>query len=128
MIYAQQSEIVRIVYQILKGLAFMHSHSIMHRDIKPENILLSEDKVKLCDFGFSRPTTEVLPTSYVATRWYRAPELLLKMPYGRPIDMWALGCLICEMIDGRPLFPGENEIDQLFLIQRTLGKLTEEQT
>jgi cyclin-dependent kinase-like len=49
-----------------------------------------------------------MPTSYVATRWYRSPELLLRMNYGKPVDMWALGCLICEMIDGRPLFPGEN--------------------
>jgi cyclin-dependent kinase-like len=82
----------------------------MHRDIKPENILIEDGKVKLCDFGFARPLPEDdrLPTDYVATRWYRSPELLLAMNYGKAADMWALGCMICEMVDGRPLFAGEN--------------------
>lgn len=101
----------------------------MHRDIKPENILLEEDKVKLCDFGFARfmPSDGKPPTDYVATRWYRSPELLLAMDYGKAADIWALGCMICEMIDGRPLFAGNNELDQLYLIQKSMGHLTTQQ-
>ena len=60
-------------------------------------------------------------TDYVATRWYRAPELLLSMHYSNPVDMWALGCIMAELIDGQPLFPGDNEIDQLNRIQKLIG-------
>lgn len=84
----------------------------------------------MCDFGFARP----LPshggdmTDYVATRWYRSPELLLSdNDYGKPVDMWAIGCIMGELTDGQPLFPGDNEIDQLYMIQKVLGPLTQEQ-
>lgn len=63
-------------------------------------------------------------TDYVATRWYRSPELLLNMDYCKPVDIWAVGCIFGELIDGQPLFPGENEIDQLYKIQSVLGQLT----
>lgn len=85
--------------------------------------------MKLCDFGFARtiPSNGNL-TDYVATRWYRAPELLLgTFDYGKPVDMWAIGCIMAEMIDSQPLFPGESEIDQLYLIQKTLSSLTSNQ-
>lgn len=71
----QQADIIRISYWVLKALEFMHSKGVMHRDIKPENILLEDEKIKLCDFGFARPLSsdDKAPTDYVATRWYRSP-------------------------------------------------------
>ncbi|XP_072112626.1 cyclin-dependent kinase-like 4 isoform X5 [Mobula birostris] len=122
------SRVRSYLFQILRGLAFCHSHNIIHRDIKLENILVSERSVlKLCDFGFAR--TLAAPgeahTEYVATRWYRAPELLVgDSTYGKSVDVWAVGCLVTEMLTGEPLFPGDSDIDQLYLIIRCLGNLT----
>ena len=65
-------------------------------------------------------------TDYVATRWYRSPELLVGANYSKELDIWALGCIFAELIDGNPLFPGENELDQLFLIQKCLGNIIPE--
>ncbi|KAL7983729.1 hypothetical protein Chor_000605 [Crotalus horridus] len=100
-------------------------------DIKPENLLISHnDILKLCDFGFARNLSEgsnANYTEYVATRWYRSPELLLGAPYGKSVDMWSVGCILGELSDGQPLFPGESEIDQLFTIQKVLGPLPAEQ-
>ncbi len=87
--------------------------------------------LKLCDFGFARtiPAKGGDMTDYVATRWYRAPELLLgSNSYGKEVDYWAIGCIMGELTDGQPLFPGESEIDQLYLIQKMLGPLTSEQS
>lgn len=120
----------RISFQVLRGLEFCHSHNIIHRDVKPENILISKSGiVKLCDFGFARTLAtgpgEVF-TDYVATRWYRAPELLVgDLNYGKAVDVWAVGCLLFEMITADPLFPGDSDIDQLFHIIKTLGNLTQ---
>jgi cyclin-dependent kinase-like len=129
-----------LVYQLVKSIHVCHQNKIIHRDIKPENLLVHLDgSLKLCDFGFARVTylkstpQKLLQngeslTDYVATRWYRAPELLLSQEqYGKPVDMWAIACILAEMSDGRPLFPGENEMDQLYLIQKLLGPLTTEQ-
>ncbi|NXB69729.1 CDKL2 protein, partial [Donacobius atricapilla] len=117
----------KYLFQIMRGIAFCHSHNIIHRDIKPENILVSQSGVvKLCDFGFARPlaASGEVYTDYVATRWYRAPELLVgDSKYGRPVDVWAIGSLITEMLTGEPLFPGDSEIDQLFHITKCLGNL-----
>ncbi|NXB85237.1 CDKL2 protein, partial [Vidua chalybeata] len=117
----------KYLFQIMRGIAFCHSHNIIHRDVKPENILVSQSGVvKLCDFGFARPlaTSGEVYTDYVATRWYRAPELLVgDSKYGRPVDVWAVGSLITEMLTGEPLFPGDSDIDQLFHITKCLGKL-----
>ena len=122
-----------LIYQLCKAIKYMHDQNIIHRDVKPENLLITDKmELKLCDFGFSRlisgSCTEKL-TDYVATRWYRAPELLLTQgEYGKEVDYWAIGCIMGELVDGNPLFPGENEIDQIYCIQKVLGNLTEEQT
>lgn len=120
------SLIKSVTYQILQAIRFMHEKQFIHRDIKPENILLTHtNRVKICDFGFCRVVNkrgEVL-TDYVATRWYRSPELLLHPRYDKSVDLWALGCVIAEMITNEPLFPGDNMLDQLSLIYNKLGKL-----
>ncbi|KAL6107596.1 cdkl5 [Pungitius sinensis] len=119
------------IYQLIRAIHWCHKHDIVHRDIKPENLLISsEDVLKLCDFGFARNLSEGTDanyTEYVATRWYRSPELLLGAPYGKAVDMWSVGCILGELSDGQPLFPGESEIDQLFTIQKVLGPLPPEQ-
>ncbi|KAK7129437.1 hypothetical protein R3I94_017598 [Phoxinus phoxinus] len=119
------------IYQLIKAIHWCHKNDIVHRDIKPENLLISSDDVlKLCDFGFARDLSEGTDanyTEYVATRWYRSPELLLGAPYGKAVDMWSVGCILGELSDGQPLFPGESEIDQLFTIQKVLGPLPPEQ-
>ncbi|ETE63210.1 Cyclin-dependent kinase-like 2, partial [Ophiophagus hannah] len=117
----------KYLFQIIKGVGFCHSHNIIHRDIKPENILVScSGIIKLCDFGFARTLAapgEVY-TDYVATRWYRAPELLVgDIKYGKAVDVWAIGCLVTEMLTGEPLFPGDSDIDQLYHIIKSLGNL-----
>lgn len=118
--------IKKIAKGVLEGLAEMHANSLLHRDIKPENILVEPDHTpKVIDFGFCRglgSRTEPL-TNYVATRWYRSPELLLSPVYGPEVDIWALGCVIGEMIDGQPLFPGDSFLDQLYCIYQLLGPL-----
>lgn len=119
----------KILWQVLRGLEFCHLHNIIHRDIKPENILISKTGiVKVCDFGFARTITpgprEVQYTDYVATRWYRAPELLVgDTKYGKAVDTWAVGCLVGEMLCGEPLFPGDSDIDQLYYIIKCFGNL-----
>ncbi|KAG9480387.1 hypothetical protein GDO78_012062 [Eleutherodactylus coqui] len=118
----------KYLFQIIRGIGFCHNHNIIHRDIKPENILVSHSGVvKLCDFGFARTLAapgEVY-TDYVATRWYRAPELLVgDIKYGKAVDVWAIGCLVTEMLTGEPLFPGDSDIDQLYHIVKCQGNLT----
>ncbi|XP_028301338.1 cyclin-dependent kinase-like 5 isoform X2 [Gouania willdenowi] len=119
------------IFQLIRAIHWCHKHDIVHRDIKPENLLISSnDVLKLCDFGFARNLSEGNDsnyTEYVATRWYRSPELLLGAPYGKAVDMWSVGCILGELSDGQPLFPGESEIDQLFTIQKVLGPLPPEQ-
>ncbi|PAA63222.1 hypothetical protein BOX15_Mlig000458g8 [Macrostomum lignano] len=122
-----RSQIRKITYQLLDAISFCHLHNCIHRDVKPENILITRDaKVKLCDFGFARlltgPGDEY--TDYVATRWYRSPELLVgDTQYGPPVDVWAVGCVFAEMLKGTPLWPGRSDLDQLHLIIKSLGDL-----
>jgi cyclin-dependent kinase-like len=121
----------RYIYQLCRAINFCHQNNVIHRDIKPENLLVNPDHtLKLCDFGFARTITHPGQqlTDYVATRWYRAPELLLgSTNYDKTVDMWAVGCIMGELIDGQPMFPGESEIDQLYIIQKVLGPLTSDQ-
>lgn len=125
------TETVRVLTcQLARAIEYCHRHDVIHRDIKPENLLINpvDNSLRLCDFGFARTMTADSPlTDYVATRWYRAPELLLgSTHYGKDVDIWALGCIMGELTDGQPLFAGESEVDQLFVIQKVLGPLTPE--
>uniref|UniRef100_A0A2K5PZ26 cyclin-dependent kinase n=1 Tax=Cebus imitator TaxID=2715852 RepID=A0A2K5PZ26_CEBIM len=116
-----------ITWQTLQAVNFCHKHNCIHRDVKPENILITKHSViKLCDFGFARLLTGPSDyyTDYVATRWYRSPELLVgDTQYGPPVDVWAIGCVFAELLSGVPLWPGKSDVDQLYLIRKTLGDL-----
>uniref|UniRef100_A0A8D8W1A3 mitogen-activated protein kinase n=2 Tax=Cacopsylla melanoneura TaxID=428564 RepID=A0A8D8W1A3_9HEMI len=112
-----------LVYQILRGLKYIHSAGIIHRDLKPSNIAVNEDcELKILDFGLARPTENEM-TGYVATRWYRAPEIMLNwMHYNQTVDIWSVGCIMAELITGRTLFPGQDHVDQITRIMFLLGK------
>ena len=137
-----------IFYQILAGLHHIHQSGYFHRDMKPENLLITTTGladypasslyapssaapekdvvvvVKLADFGLARETNTsgAILTEYVSTRWYRAPEVLLRSrDYSNPVDMWALGTILVEVITLKPLFPGDSEVDQVYKICEVLG-------
>lgn len=119
-----ENEIRNIMFQVLSGLAFVHKHGFFHRDMKPENLLcMGPELVKIADFGLAREIRSRPPyTDYVSTRWYRAPEVLLRSPvYSSPIDIWAVGCIMAELYTLRPLFPGNSEVDEIFKICQVLG-------
>ncbi len=118
-----------IIYQVLIAVWHLHRCGVMHRDIKPQNILVTQGcDARLCDFGLARGTepSDLKLTKYVATRWYRAPEVLLESrTYGPAMDVWSIGCTIAELARNRPLFPGHSYIDQLELIFSLLGHPSE---
>lgn len=141
------SSVKSILFQILSGLEHIHEHSFFHRDIKPENILVSTSasdtsnafrrysalvtppstpatySIKLADFGLARETHSRVPyTTYVSTRWYRAPEVLLRAgEYSAPVDIWAVGAMAVEIATLKPLFPGGNEVDQVWRVCEIMG-------
>lgn len=112
------------LYQLLRGLKYVHSANILHRDLKPSNLLLNANcDLKIADFGLARTTSETdFMTEYVVTRWYRAPELLLNCSeYTSAIDVWSVGCIFGEIMTREPLFPGKDYVHQLRLITELLG-------
>ena len=122
-----ENKIKDIIYQTLSGLAYMHKYGFFHRDLKPENLLLVGEKVKIADFGLAREIRSIPPyTEYVSTRYYRAPECILKSTnYNSPIDIWAVGCVMAEMyLHPQPLFYGANEKEVLYRICSILGTPT----
>lgn len=119
------------IYQTLRGLKAMHSANVLHRDLKPSNLLLNANcDLKICDFGLARSAASQddnagFMTEYVATRWYRAPEIMLTFKeYTKAIDVWSVGCILAEMLSGKPLFPGKDYHHQLTLILDVLGTPT----
>ncbi|ESW31019.1 hypothetical protein PHAVU_002G202100 [Phaseolus vulgaris] len=124
-------QVKMFLYQILCGIAYCHSHRVLHRDLKPQNLLIdrSTNSLKLADFGLARAFGIPVRTftHEVVTLWYRAPEILLGSPrYSTPVDIWSVGCIFAEMVNQRPLFPGDSEIDELFKIFRILGTPNED--
>lgn len=114
------------VYQILRGLKYIHSANVIHRDLKPANLLLNGNcDLKICDFGLARGVKEEVDyelTEYVVTRWYRAPEVMCScQEYDHKIDVWSLGCILAELHGRKPLFPGDDYIRQMNLIFGVLG-------
>eukprot|EP00921_Rhytidocystis_pertsovi_P012371 GHVQ01020088.1.p1 GENE.GHVQ01020088.1~~GHVQ01020088.1.p1 ORF type:complete len:299 (-),score=34.79 GHVQ01020088.1:40-936(-) len=113
------------LYQLLRGIAYCHQHRVLHRDLKPQNLLINrEGALKLADFGLARafgiPVRSY--THEVVTLWYRAPDVLMgSKKYSTPVDIWSVGCIFAEMSNGRPLFPGTNDEDQLVKIFKVLG-------
>jgi len=115
------------IYQILRGLKYVHSAGIVHRDLKPRNLLVNSNcDLKICDFGLSRAThcadEPGKMTDYVATRWYRAPELLLEVrEYGPSVDVWSVGCILAELLRRKPFLPGSDTRNQLDLTFEVFG-------
>ena len=112
------------IYQVLRGLKYIHSAGVIHRDLKPSNLLVNSNcDLKICDFGLARGIHPghaegkggtMLLTEYVVTRWYRAPEIMLAChEYSKPIDIWSVGCIFAELIQRKPYFPGDDYIDQV---------------
>ncbi|MGH0190025.1 UNVERIFIED_CONTAM: hypothetical protein FKN15_041488 [Acipenser sinensis] len=121
-----ESQVKGYMMMLLKGVAFCHENSIMHRDLKPANLLISSTgHLKIADFGLARVYSNEggrLYSHQVATRWYRAPELLYgARKYDEGVDLWAVGCIFGELLNNSPLFPGENDIEQLCCVLRVLG-------
>lgn len=119
------------LYQILRGLKYIHSANVIHRDLKPSNLLLNANcHLKICDFGLARGFQEQdYMTEYVVTRWYRAPEIMCSCDaYDYKIDVWSTGCILAELLTRSPLFPGEDYKQQLSLIFTIIGTPTAEDT
>jgi mitogen-activated protein kinase 1/3 len=122
------------LYQLLLAIKYVHSANVLHRDLKPANLLinLSNCDLRVCDFGLARVMDDHIDhsgilTEYVATRWYRAPEVMVSARrYTRALDMWSVGCIFAEMLGNRALFPGKNYVDQLNRILEIIGSPSQE--
>lgn len=118
-------------YQMMRALAYIHAVGVCHRDIKPQNILVDPNTqvLKLCDFGSAKKLVKGEPNvAYICSRYYRAPELIFgATDYSNQIDVWSIGCVIAELVLGRPIFPGESAVDQLVEIIKILGTPTKNQ-
>lgn len=133
-IYSKQDlsedHIQYFIYQVLRGLLFMHSANIIHRDLKPSNLLLNKScDLKICDLGLARgyEDEDEEKTEYVVTRWYRAPEVILNASeYSKAVDIWSVGCILAELLGRTPLFPGEDFLDQVQRIISVLGTPSQE--
>jgi serine/threonine protein kinase len=117
-------QVKRVARQLLRALAFVHSHGIVHCDMKPENVLLvpaaKEIEVRIIDFGSACHIGQK-HFDYIQSRFYRAPEVIFGIPYGPPMDIWSFACIIAELVAGRPLFAGKSETDELHLHMDLLG-------
>ena len=119
-----------VIYQLLKGMKYIHSAGLIHRDLKPANILINSDcQIKIGDFGLARSVnssgddTNIKLTDYVATRWYRAPEILLgSTKYSKAVDMWSIGCILGELIVGKAIFQGTSTLNQIEKVLELIGK------
>jgi serine/threonine protein kinase len=115
------------IYQVLRGLKYIHSANVMHRDLKPRNLLVNSNcDLKICDFGLARfdegrRNDGPVISDYVATRWYRAPEVILRNSYSKAVDIWSVGCILAELIGRKPLFPGRDSFHQMNLIVSVIG-------
>jgi len=117
------------LYQMLRGLKYIHSAGVIHRDLKPENILINggDCNLKITDFGLARGVYKEeddknLLTEYVVTRWYRAPEIMVSARmYDEKVDIWSVGCILAELLLRKPIFPGGNHIEQLKIIFKIIG-------
>ncbi|KAJ1928207.1 MAPK protein hog1, partial [Linderina macrospora] len=118
----EQQFIQYFLYQILRGLKYVHSAGVIHRDLKPSNIVINENcDLKICDFGLARVQDPQM-TGYVSTRYYRAPEIMLTWQnYDVAVDIWSTGCIFAEMFEGTPLFPGNDHVHQFSIITELLG-------
>lgn len=121
------------MYQLLRGMKYIHSAGILHRDLKPKNLLVNSNcDLKICDFGLSRADIPELydagaMTDYVSTRWYRAPEVLLGSEnYTTSIDMWAIGCIFAELLTRKPFLPGTDAENQLKRVVEMVGSPDQE--
>ncbi|KAG2585340.1 hypothetical protein PVAP13_6KG384006 [Panicum virgatum] len=119
------------MYQLCKGVAFVHGRGVLHRDLKPHNLLMDRKTMalKIADLGLSRAITVPLKkyTHEILTLWYRAPEVLLgARHYSTPVDMWSVGCIFAELVTNNPLFPGDSELQQLLHIFKLLGTPNEQ--
>eukprot|EP00294_Goniomonas_avonlea_P013520 CAMPEP_0114539062 /NCGR_PEP_ID=MMETSP0114-20121206/39_1 /TAXON_ID=31324 /ORGANISM="Goniomonas sp, Strain m" /LENGTH=358 /DNA_ID=CAMNT_0001723143 /DNA_START=31 /DNA_END=1107 /DNA_ORIENTATION=+ len=126
-----EAHVQTFIYQLLKGLKYMHSAGVLHRDLKPNNILVNRDcDLMICDLGLARMKPDdamAQMTTYVVTRWYRAPELIMcSKEYNDRMDVWAAGCILAELITRRPLFPGKDYVHQLEITIACLGTPTDE--